>query len=52
MLRFSLRESQTTSRRRTFSTDGFQDGYGELDHAGTGDTRRRPRKSPPKMNIV
>ena len=32
----------------TFSTDGFQDGYGELDRAGTGDTRRRPRKSPRK----
>ena len=32
----------------TFSTDGFQDGYGELDRAGTGDTRPRPRKSPRK----
>ena len=33
----------------TFSTDGFDDGYGELDHpAGTSDTRRRPPKSPRK----
>ena len=33
----------------TFSTDGFDDGYGELDRpAGTSDTRRRPLKSPRK----
>ena len=33
----------------TFSTDGFDDGYGELDRpAGTSDTRRRQHKSPRK----
>ena len=33
----------------TFSTDGFDDGYGELDRpAGTSDTKRRPPKSPRK----
>ena len=33
----------------TFSTDGFDDGYGKLDRpAGTSDTRRRPPKSPRK----
>ena len=32
----------------TFSTDGFQDGYGELDRVRTGDTRCSPHKSPRK----
>ena len=33
----------------TFSTDGFDDGYGELDRpAGTSDTKRRSPKSPRK----
>ena len=36
----------------TFSTDGFQDGYGELDRAGLGDTRRRPHKSSNKNSLA
>ena len=36
----------------TFSTDSFEDSYGELDRAGTGDTRRRPPKGPRKYKYL